>query len=237
MAANASRPRDVGHRSGIPLTLRVGGRRCAVIGAGGAAEPRIDDLAAAGAALTVIAPDATVRVRELAAQGHLTLIERTYRIGDLAGVDLAYAATGDDAVHAEIANEASRTGTWLNVVDRPQWCDFTTPAVVRRGRLTVAISTGGASPALARRIRLDLEEQFGPEYEQALELLARLRPLLATRGLSFADKQARLGRLVGAPLLDSLRRGDGAAVDRLLAEVDPGLSLAAIDEYAPEATS
>lgn len=237
MAANASRPRDVGQRESIPIAVRVSGRRCAVIGAGSAAEPRIGDLAAAGAALSVIAPDATLRVRELAAQGHLTLIERAYRRGDLVDIDLAYAATGDDAVHAEIADEASRTGTWLNVVDRPQWCDFTTPAVVHRGRLTVAISTGGASPALARRIRLDLEERFGPEYEQALELLARLRSVLASRGLTLAEKQARLGRLVCAPLLEFLRLGDTAAVDRLLAEVDPTLSLAILDAWAPEATS
>jgi len=211
-----------------PVFLRVSGRPCVVVGAGRAAEPRILALVEAGATVTVIAPTVSVAVARLAADGRLRHLPRSYRRGDLHGFRLAYAATEDDTVHAAIAAEADASGVLLNVVDRPAWCDFITPAVVRQGALTVAISTGGASPALARKLRADLEERFGPEYAVALELLRRLRPVLRARGLGFAAKQEALGRLVDSPLLEYVRDGRRAEIDRLLAAFGMDLSLATL---------
>lgn len=212
----------------FPISLCLEGHRCVVVGAGTAAAPRIFDLVAAGARVAVVAPHACAAVDELATTGKITHHARVYAQGDLDGCLLAYAATGDDALHERIAADAASAGVLLNVVDRPRWCDFITPAIVRRGRLTLAISTGGASPALARRVRQELEAHFGPEYATALELLARLRPILAARGMSLADKQERLGNLVAAPLLDHVRAGRTDAIDQLLANVADGLSLAAL---------
>jgi len=211
-----------------PVFMRVAGWRCVVIGAGHAAEPRIVALAEAGALLTVIAPEVQPAVAHLATAGRLVHVGRKYQTGDLDSARLAYAAVGDDAIHAQIATDAAATGVLLNVVDRPQWCDFITPSIVRRGRLTLAISTGGASPALARQIRLDLENRFGPEYAIALEILARVRRVLSERKMTFADKQQRLSRLVAAPFIDHIRAGECDAVDTLLAMVAEGLSLGAL---------
>lgn len=211
-----------------PIFLQVARRPCVVIGAGEAAQPRIVELVHAGADVTVVAPALCVAVARLAADDRLRHLPRTYRRGDLDGAFLAYAATGDDAVHAAIAEDARAAGVLLNVVDRPAWCDFITPAVVRRGALTLAISTGGASPALARRVRLDLEDRYGPEYAVVLELLRRLRQRLAERGLDLAAKQELFGRLVGGPLVEYVREGRREAIDALLAGLGEDLSLAAL---------
>jgi precorrin-2 dehydrogenase/sirohydrochlorin ferrochelatase len=211
-----------------PIFLQVARRPCVVIGAGEAARPRIVELVHAGAEVTVVAPVLCVTVARLAADGQLRHLPRPYRRGDLDGAFLAYAATGDDAVHADVAVDARAAGVLLNVVDRPAWCDFITPAVVRRGALTLAISTGGASPALARRVRLDLEDRYGPEYAVVLELLRRLRQRLGDRGLDLAAKQELFGRLVDGPLVEYVREGRRDAIDALLAGLGADLSLAAL---------
>lgn len=211
-----------------PVFLRLADRACVVVGAGSEAAPRITELVAAGARVTVVAPELGAAAAALADAGRFLHLPRRYRRGDLDGAFLAYAATGDDAVHAAIAADARAAGVLLNVVDRPAWCDFITPAVVRRGALTLAISTGGASPALARRLRLDLEAQFGPEYAVVLEILRRARRLVADRGLDLAAKQRLFGRLVDAPLVEYVREGRRDAIDALLAGLGEGVSLAAI---------
>jgi precorrin-2 dehydrogenase/sirohydrochlorin ferrochelatase len=164
-----------------------------------------------------------------AAAGEIEHAARPYRRGDVAGAALAYAATDDDALHAVIARDAEAAGVLLNVVDRPQWCSFIVPSVLRRGDLTVAVSTGGGSPALARQVRCDLERLLGPEYGRAVEVLARLRRHLRAQPLSPARRRRILTGLVASDLLDQLREPDAAAVDRLLAEhVGHGVSLASL---------
>jgi siroheme synthase (precorrin-2 oxidase/ferrochelatase) len=118
--------------------------------------------------------------RLLAAAQQITHQARAYRRGDLQGTFLAYAATDSDVLHTQITDEAHVAGVLLNVVDQPALCDFIMPAIVARGDLVIATSTGGASPALAKRIRHDLEDTFGPEYDLALQLL-----VAAGRGFAF----------------------------------------------------
>lgn len=194
------------------------------------------DLVDAEAVLTVIAPEVSPAVAAAARAGRLRYLARRYRHGDLAGAFVAYAAVGDDAVHREIAAEARAAGVLLNVVDRPEWCDFTTPAIVRRGRVGFAISTGGASPALAGKLRRELEERYGPEYAAVAELLWRMRQRPEFRRLGFADKRTLFGRLVDGPLVEYVREGRIDRVDALLAEAGDGLSWAALgmDEIGGE---
>jgi precorrin-2 dehydrogenase/sirohydrochlorin ferrochelatase len=209
-----------------PVFLRLSGERCVVIGGGEVAERKVESLLAAGARVTVVAPSLTPGLAEWVARGEITHRPRAYQDGDLAGARLAYAATDDEALHAELARAAAAAGVPLNVVDRPQWCTFIVPAVLRRGELTVAVSTGGASPALAGQARDAIGRALGPEWERALEVLARLRQHLQAQGLPGEARQRILKALVTSDLLERLRQPDLAAVDRLLAEhAGTGVSL------------
>lgn len=212
-----------------PVFLRVAERPCLVIGGGAVAEQKTESLLKAAARVTVISPRVTSTLATLAATQQVTHHARAYRRGDLRGFLLAYAATDDQHVQAQIAEEAATTGVLLNVVDRPQLCHFIVPATMERGDLIIAASTSGASPALAKRVRRELEECFGPEYAVALELLRRLREQFAGESRSAADRRRLLTALVDSPLLDYLREGQGHDVDRLLAAtVGGGVSLATL---------
>jgi precorrin-2 dehydrogenase/sirohydrochlorin ferrochelatase len=200
-----------------PIFLRVAGRPCLVIGGGTVAEQKVESLLTAGARVTVISPRLTPRLQTLAATGRMKHVPRTYGDGDLAGFLLACAATDDSAVHARIAAQAETEGVLLNVVDRPQLCDFITPSVLERGDLMIATSTNGASPAMAKRIRRELEESFGPEYELALKLLRRVRESLLASTWTSSERQRIFSALVDSPLLDYLRQGRSAEIDALLA--------------------
>jgi len=140
----------------FPLFLKLAARPCTVIGAGKLAESKIESLLAANAKVTVIAPYANARITELAAAGELTLHLRDYAPGDLAHQFLAVAATDNPAVNRAVFAEAEASGVLINAVDDPPFCDFYFPSVVRRGDLQIAISTAGHSPALAQRLRKEI---------------------------------------------------------------------------------
>ena len=159
----------------FPMFVKLEGRRVLVVGAGAVGEATIESLLETSASVLVIAPKATPRVREWAREGRIDWQAREYRPADFAGIFLVIAATGSPALHDEIYAEARSRGVLCNAVDEPQRCDFYFPAVVRRGELQIAISTGGLSPALAQRLRKDLEQQFGPEWEAWVTQLGRTR--------------------------------------------------------------
>ena len=159
----------------FPMFLKLDSRRCLVVGAGTVAEAKIESLLVTGAAVRVVAPKATPKVREWARAGRIEWEAREYGVGDLLGIFLVIAATNSPSLHDEIYAEARRRGVLCNAVDEPERCDFYFPAVVRRGELQIAISTGGLSPALAQRLRKDLERQFGPEWEKWVEKLGQTR--------------------------------------------------------------
>jgi precorrin-2 dehydrogenase/sirohydrochlorin ferrochelatase len=212
-----------------PMFLRVAGRRCVVVGGGEVAARKVESLLAAEARVTVVAPAIVQALSTLVARGAIEHRARPYRTGDLEGATLAFAATDDEGLHAQLAGDAEAAGVPLNVVDRPRWCTFIVPSVLRRGDLTVAVSTSGGSPALARRVREEIERRLGPEYERALDVLARLRRHLQAQHLSRRERQRILTGLVASDLLDHLRAPDPIAVDRLLAEhAGQGVSLASL---------
>jgi precorrin-2 dehydrogenase / sirohydrochlorin ferrochelatase len=159
----------------FPMFVKLDGRRCLVIGAGSVGEAKIESLLATAASVQVVAPKATSKVREWAREGRIEWYAREYAPADLAGMFLVIAATSSRALHDEIYAEAKGRGVLCNTVDEPERCDFYFPAVVRRGDLQIAISTGGLSPALAQRLRKELEEQFGPEWEAWVVQLGRTR--------------------------------------------------------------
>jgi precorrin-2 dehydrogenase len=212
-----------------PICLRVADRPCVVIGGGRVAEQKTAALLKAGARVTLISPDVSPGLARLGAAQRIRLHRRPYASGDLRGCFLAFAATDDTALHGRIAQDAREAGVLLNVVDRPALCDFIMPAVTARGELIIATSTSGASPALARRIRRTLDEQFGHEYAQALQLLRRLRARLAGNGWTVDERRRIFAALADSALLDYLRTEQTVEVDRLLAQiVGHGVSLASL---------
>jgi len=162
----------------FPMFMKLEGRSCLVVGAGTVGEPKINSLVTAGASVRVVALHATAAVAEWAQAGAITWQARAFNSADLDGTFLVIAATNSSDVNAAIFHQARQRNILCNVVDDPEHCDFYYPAVVRRGDLQLAISTKGQSPALAQRIRRELEMQFGPEYGAWLEELGRARQQL-----------------------------------------------------------
>ncbi|HBL27355.1 MAG TPA: hypothetical protein DD490_11025 [Acidobacteria bacterium] len=191
------------------LDLRV--RPCVVVGGGHLAEEKARGLIAAGAVVTVIAPGLTAGLTALADEGRLLHRPRGYRPGDLEGVFLAI-STDQTAETAEaIWQEALRRNILINTVDDVPRCDFIAPSVVRRGDLSIAISTGGKAPVLAVRLRQWLESQLGEEYGRFLALAGSVRKDLARRQPDFATRKELWYRLIDSDVLDLLRRGDEVA--------------------------
>lgn len=159
----------------FPIFLKLTARPTVVIGAGNLAESKIESLLAAQAHVTVVAPAANPRLVELAEAGEIEWHQRTYRSGDIAGKFLAVAATNDAAVNRAVFAEAEAGGVLMNAVDDPPFCDFYFPSVVRRGDLQIAISTAGHSPALAQRLRKEINALLPLDTGDWLSELGNLR--------------------------------------------------------------
>ncbi|MEW6366798.1 MAG: siroheme synthase CysG [Acidobacteriota bacterium] len=183
-----------------PVFLELHGHRVLVVGGGVVAERKVAALLEAGAQVCVVSPEVTGTIAGWAEQGRITIERRHYRPGDLHGCRLAFAATDDPGVNEAVRSEAESTGVWLNVADRPALCDFIAPAVARQGDLAIAISTGGASPAMARRIREVLEHSFGPEYATTLDRLRALREQSRAEGRGLAEERERFEHIVDSVL-------------------------------------
>jgi precorrin-2 dehydrogenase/sirohydrochlorin ferrochelatase len=162
----------------FPVCLRLEGRRILLVGGGAIAEARAQELLAAGARLTVIAPSVTPAVRQLAEAGRVVLLERAYVPGDVRGQQLVFTATDDIQVSRAVAAEARELGVLLNAADEPELCDFTLPSVGRRGPITITVSTAGLAPALAALLRRQLEAQVGPHHVHLARLSGWLRARL-----------------------------------------------------------
>ena len=158
-----------------PAYLNLAGKMCVIIGGGTVAQGKIAALRDAGARITLISPDATAGIQRAAQRGHVEWVPRKYQSGDLAGAFIAVAATNVWHVNHEIFEEAERLGVLLNVVDDPDLCTFIAPSIVKREPVTLAISTGGASPALARKLRETLADAPALEWADLAEVLARAR--------------------------------------------------------------
>ena len=167
-----------------PIFVEMEGRACVVIGGGRVAEGKVQGLLAAGAAVTVVSPSLTPALADLLAAGHVRHEARAYREGDLDGCEVCMVATDDGAVNATVAAEGKRRGVWVNAADDPANCDFILPSVIRQGQVVVAASTGGTSPALARRLREDLTAFLSEDYAALAELLNEVRGELRRRQIS-----------------------------------------------------
>src|SRR6202789_3939246 len=159
----------------FPLFLKLEGKRCLVVGAGLIGLEKVESLLRCGAAIRVVAPHAVARVHELSSRGEIEWVPRGYEPEDAEGRDLIIAATSERAVNRAVFEEASRRSILCNTVDDPPLCDFYFASVVERGDLQVAISTAGKSPALAQRLRQEIDRELAPDLGRWLEDLGELR--------------------------------------------------------------
>ena len=200
-----------------PMFVSLEGRNCLVVGAGQVGLRKIISLADCGAGQVLVLerrePDAALR--ELASRPGISVERRDFAKSDLDGMFLAIAATSDPALNSRIAALCKARGVLCNVIDAPEQGSFIVPSSVVRGDLTIAITTGGHSPALTKTIRKDLQERFGEEYAQFLRLMGRLRPHVLELGGETKDNSALFRGLVGSGLLAALR-----TVDMRLAETE-----------------
>jgi len=211
----------------IPIFFDVTGRPCIVIGGGEVAARKVESLIEAGARVTVVSPRLSPSLQAAVARGLVTHIARDYAPGDIKGCVLAYAATDDPKLHRELAAEARTLGIPINVADVPELCSFIAPAVVKRGALQIAISTSGASPAFAARIRRELDDRFGAEYALTLDLMRAARRRLHADEIAPVERMRRLTELANSALPDAIAAGDVAAVERILAaHLGEGVGLA-----------
>ena len=155
--------------------LRLKGRRCVVVGGGEIGLEKVEGLLACGGKVTLIAPEAVPELRALAEEGSIAWERRAYEPGDLEGTFIAIAATSDTEANIAIYEDAERRAMLVNVVDVPPLCNFILPAIVRQGSMAIAISTQGASPALAKRMKREISEMFGPAYAELALILNEAR--------------------------------------------------------------
>lgn len=209
-----------------PALLDLKDRLVLLVGGGRVAARKLASLLEAGARVRLVSPRLCPEARELAGAPEVELRERGFLAGDLEGAWLAISATDDEALNRSVARAAEAARVFVNVVDVPPLCSFIVPAVVRRGELTLAVSTGGASPAAARRLRQSLQEQFGPEWEVYLAILRAARQKLTALGRPAAENRPLFYELVDSELMARVAAGDAAGVEEVLARVlGPGFGL------------
>ncbi|HKF79843.1 MAG TPA: bifunctional precorrin-2 dehydrogenase/sirohydrochlorin ferrochelatase [Thermoleophilaceae bacterium] len=199
--------------------LRLSGRRCLVVGGGEVGLEKVEGLLACDGDVTLVSPEAVEPLRELAEEGSIRWERRGYRSEDLEGTFIVIAATGQTEVNIRVFEDAERRAMLVNVVDVPPLCNFILPAIIRSGPLAIAISTAGASPALAKRIRDEIAEEYGDAYARLAVLLNEVRGWAKATLPTYQDRKEFFEGVVnGDPdPVELLRRGDEQAARDLLA--------------------
>jgi len=199
-----------------PVNLDIRHRSCLVVGGGAVGTRKVKMLLACGAEVTVVSPEISPQLAVLAGENRLFLKQRPYRASDLDGVFLVIGATDDKDLNRAIHDDARRLGRLCNIADQPDLCNFILPSVIERGDLILAVSTSGKSPAFSKRLRKQLEAQFGPEYAVFLNLMGCVRRILLERGHEPEAHRRVFESLIDQGLLECIRNGDKAQIDRLL---------------------
>jgi precorrin-2 dehydrogenase/sirohydrochlorin ferrochelatase len=199
--------------------LKLSGRRCLVVGGGDVGLEKVEGLLACDGDVVLVSPEAIEPLERLAAEGSIRWERREYRPADLEGTFMVIAATGDTDVNIGVYEDAERRAMLVNVVDVPPLCNFILPAIIRTGPLAIAISTAGASPALAKRIRDEIADEYGEPYARLAILLNDVRGWAKGSLPTYQDRKAFFESIVnGEPdPVDLLRRGDEQAVRDLIA--------------------
>jgi precorrin-2 dehydrogenase / sirohydrochlorin ferrochelatase len=195
----------------FPILVKIKARKCLVVGAGKIATAKAAGLLSHGAEVLVVSPRATEWIRAQADGGKLTWERRNFADSDVEGAFLVVAATNSNSTNEAVFRACQARSVLCNVVDEPERCDFFYPAIVRRGPLQIAISTGGRSPGLARRLRTELERQFGPEYGEWVEYVGEMRKQTLSRQLDKDERDRLLDQIASRESFESFVQQRGSA--------------------------
>jgi len=202
-----------------PVSLDIKNRKCLVVGGGGVGTRKVMTLVDCGANVTVVSPFASGKLLELANRGIIILEKRPYRTTDLNGMFLVIGTTDDEELNRQISMDAEKLNMLCNIADRPKACNFILPSIVSREDLTISISTSGKSPALAKKLRIELEKQFGNEYADFLRLMGAIRKKLLSRKHEPEAHKHLFEQLITGNLLDMVRGRRKDEIDSLLYKV------------------
>lgn len=202
-----------------PVYIQLREQPCVVVGGGKIVEGKVAGLLAVQAKVTVIAPDLTPHLDEFVQEKQITYLARSYQPGDLTGAFMVICATDQAEVNHQVWQEATANRQLVNVVDDTPRCNFIAPSILRKGDLTIAISTSGKAPALAVRLKERFQRELGPEYERFLELAGELREPLARHIPDFETRKALWYELMDSEILDVLARGDEEAAREVISRV------------------
>jgi precorrin-2 dehydrogenase/sirohydrochlorin ferrochelatase len=202
-----------------PVCLDISNERCVVAGGGEVAERKVAGLLECGAKVVIVSKDLTPALREMKDAGRIEHLSDDYREEYLEGAFLVIGATDREDVNENISRDARDRGVLVNIVDVPARCNFIVPSVFRRGDLLVAVSTGGKSPALARRLREEIEERYGPEYGTLLTIMGNLRERVTARGASSAENRVLFESVLDSAILRYIREGKGDRVREIIRDL------------------
>ena len=202
-----------------PVYIQLKDQPCVVIGGGKIAEGKVDGLLAAQAEVKIISPDLTLHLQNLVGEKQIIYLARHYQPGDLTGAFMVICATDQPAINHQVWQEATANRQLVNVVDDTPRCNFIAPSILRKGDLTIAISTSGKAPALAVRLKERLQRELGPEYEKFLELAGELREPLARHIPDFETRKALWYELVDSEILDVLALDDETAAREIISRI------------------
>jgi precorrin-2 dehydrogenase / sirohydrochlorin ferrochelatase len=196
-----------------PVNLDIRQKNCLVVGGGSVGTRKVKTLLDCGAKVTVVSPVATEKLAKMAENHKIIWHKRSYEVSDLDGTFLVIGATDDEALNIEISRDAEKQNKLCNIADRPEVCNFILPAIVQKDDLIIAISTSGKSPAFARKLRKDLERQFGDEYAVFLKIMGAIRKKLLSEKHEPEAHKPIFEKLIHSNLLEYIRSKDLQAIN------------------------
>ena len=204
-----------------PILLKFDGKAVLVVGGGRVAERKVEVLLQYGALIHIVSKNLTFKLKELLELDRLQHHAEEFKEKHLDNAFLVVAATDDKQLNHRISESARKRGLLINAVDQPADCNFFVPSIVRRGDLLIAISTSGKSPALAKKIRKELEKQYGSEYQTFLNLMGVIRKEILSKGLSQEENSRIFHQIVDSDILEALALNDLATVEYVLGQILP----------------
>ncbi len=202
-----------------PVNLDIQNRKCLVVGGGSVSTRKVMTLLECGAIITVVSPDVSEELLELAEKKMIELKKRHYEASDINGIFLVIGATDNEELNWQINKDAELQYKLCNIADRPEACNFILPSIVNRGNLVIAVSTSGKSPAFAKKMRQDLEKQFGEEYDKFLQLMGAIRKKALSEKHEPEAHKHLFEQLINRGLVDMVRNHDEEKINSLLLEI------------------
>lgn len=202
-----------------PINLDIKNRSVLVVGGGGVGSRKVKTLLSCGARVTVVSREVSAQLQALAASGEIRLEQRSYQSDDLDDMFLVIGATNDEKLNRQISSDAEQLNTLCNIADRPEVCNFILPSIVHRDDLVITISTSGKSPALAKKLRKDLEKQFGEEYGKLLRLMGTIRKKLLRQAHEPEAHKPIFEQLIHSDLIGMIQENKLEDINALLFDI------------------